>query len=398
MTDDEVDVAPVQSSSDPERDGGGPSDGLRRVFRGFISLAGGGLLGQLIGFLALAFVARKIGPSNLGAYTFASALASYAGLVGDAGISYKALRDVSRDLGLMRAAVRETLVLQIGLSLMIYVVLVTLAPVLATNKTTQKMIPIVGLVPLMYAVTVDWALLALRRAKQVAIWRVIGQVAYALPIPLLVVGGATGALRYAGLNLVGMAVTAGGLAWLYCRSVDGPRPVVTARTILVRMRGSLGFAYVLVMIQVYAGVGSIMLGYLDSTRAVGLFGIANRLPVALVGLAQAWLSAFFPYAAHEMKTNPRKLMSDVGQVLTVNAMLLIALTAGSALCASHLMRAFFGAHFSGAATPFTLLALAAGLVMMQATLSNLLLALDSQRYYASILTASTFVVSGGGGR
>jgi O-antigen/teichoic acid export membrane protein len=366
------------------------ADNVAGVWRSFGGLAAGSLVGQLIGFIALAYVARKVGPSNIGAYTFALTLSTYAGLVADAGIAYKSMRDVSRDPALLRAAVRETVLLQASLALVIYALLVTVAPLVTPDPTARRMIPVVGLLPLVSGVTIDWALLAIGRAKDVAVWRLVGQVVYAIPVPLLVVGGATGALRYAGLNVLGVAVTACGLLYVYKRrapTAAGSR--TSPRTLFVRLRSSVPFAYVLVMTQIYAGMGPLLLGYLDTTRAVGTYAIAAKLPSALVMLSQAWLSAFFPYTARQLRSNPAQLLQDLGGIISAAVVLVIALSTGAALCAQQLIPALFGTAFSSAATPFILLTVEAGLAALQVSLTNsVLLGLDSQRYYMTLLTVA----------
>ncbi len=64
-------TAPVAESAADE----GAS--LRRVARGFTVLALATTATQAIGFVALAVAARRLGPENLGAFSFAQSLAVY---------------------------------------------------------------------------------------------------------------------------------------------------------------------------------------------------------------------------------------------------------------------------------------------------------------------------------
>jgi O-antigen/teichoic acid export membrane protein len=67
------------------------------------------------------------------------------------------------------------------------------------------------------------------------------------------------------------------------------------------------------MIIVYSQVGSLMLGYLDSARAVGLYGFANKLPLALVAFADVWVSATYPHAARLFRNHRDELRRQVGR-------------------------------------------------------------------------------------
>ena len=59
--------------------------GLGQVVRGFGKLAASTFASQLIAFVALAYVARRTGATNLGAYTFALMLATYFNLFASLG-------------------------------------------------------------------------------------------------------------------------------------------------------------------------------------------------------------------------------------------------------------------------------------------------------------------------
>src|SRR5271170_5880812 len=158
------------------------------VVQSFGVLAASNLVSQLIGFAALIYVARRTGATNLGAYAFAFLFATYFNLFASLGIDYLAMRDVAQESDAVGSIVGESLLLQGALSVILYIGLVALAPVLATNHEVERMIPIVGVILFTSTFTIDWVLLALGRSRTVAMWRLVGQVAYGALVPLLVVG------------------------------------------------------------------------------------------------------------------------------------------------------------------------------------------------------------------
>jgi O-antigen/teichoic acid export membrane protein len=367
---------------------------LRHVIRGFGGLAASSLISQLIGFIALAYVARRTGASNLGAYTVAFLLATYFNLFCSLGIDYLATRDLAQDRSQVNTVVGETLALQGVLSAVVYGALLLLAPLLAPTREAQQMVPILGLVLFTGTFTVDWALLALGRSDAVALWRLIGQVAYAAFVPVLVVSGRTGAFHYAWLNVLGLAVTSIGLFWALRRAVRMRLRVRSLRVLLLRLRRSIPFGYSLVMTQIYGTVGMLMLGYLDSTHAVGVYSVASKLPWALVGFANIWLNVFFPHTARRLVDDVSGFARDLGHVVNATLVIAAAVTVGASLCAGTLMTAMFGSAFHAAATPFALLAGAGSLVLLQASFSNVLLAGGSQKYFVVAMTvAATSIVA-----
>ena len=71
--------------------------GIRGAVRGFAALAGATVAGQIIGFVALAIVARRVGPENLGDYAFAAVFTSYVLVVTDLGLSVYGTREIARE-------------------------------------------------------------------------------------------------------------------------------------------------------------------------------------------------------------------------------------------------------------------------------------------------------------
>jgi O-antigen/teichoic acid export membrane protein len=379
----EIDALPSTS------DGTG---GLGRVVRGFGALAVSGLLSQLIAFAALAYVARRTGATNLGAYTFALLLATYFNLFASVGIDYLGTRDLAQDKASAGSIVGETLVLQGLLSAILYIALLILAPLLVANREVQNIVPVIGIIIVTSTFTLDWALFALGRAGNVAIWRLVGQVIYAALIPVFVVGGESGILQYAWLNVLGLAITSVGLIWVFSRVAAARLQVGAPRVLIRRLRRSLPFGYSLIMIQIYGSMAILMLGYLDSTRAVGIYAVASKLPLALVALANMWLNVFFPHTAQRLAVDPRSFAYELGHILTATIIIAAAIVVGAFLCAGTLMPLMFGAAFRAASEPFALLSVAAALVLLQANFSNVLLATGSQRYFVIVMTAAAVII------
>lgn len=395
-------MAPTDAPDAALADQGG--SGLNRVLRGYGALTASSLVGQVIGFAALAYVARRTGAANLGAYVFASTIATYFGLFAGLGINYLGMRDIAENRDALRSILRQTLAALAILAILLYGVLVAVAPWLTSDPVARQMLPIVGLIIPLGVVKTDWLLVALGRAKQVALWLLVGQLVYGALIPVFVTRGASGTLRYAWLNVLGVAVTASGCAWSTRRAVRDEVSSTTSpffaltwhagsrRALLRRLVRSLPFGYSLIMMQVYAAIDLVLLGYLDSTRSVGTYSVANRLPLAIAVLANLWLVVLLPHTAHRLRTERTELMRDLGRAVTAAMIIAAAIGIGAWACGNALIPLMFGSAFRSASGPFALLALAAGLALVRANFSNVLLAAGTERYYAAAVTGGAIVV------
>ena len=360
--------------------------GLTRTIRAFGILATANILGQLLGFVALAYVARRAGPVGLGAYTFDLVLATYVGLSANLGVSYLATRDIAKAPESATRAIWEVLLIQGSLSLAVYGLLVLAAPALTRDAQTRMLLPVIALTVPVTAFTLDWVLLALRRSTTLGVWRLVGQVVYAALV-FLVIRHRHVVLRYSEFNVCGLAVTMLGVGVALRAGLRRAPRRPDLRGLARRIRRSAPFGYSLLMLQVYAAIAIPLLGYLSSTRSVGIYSVAFRLPAALISLANVWLAVFFPHSAQRLVRSSAGFLKELGQVLTATATVSLAIAVAATLCARDLMPALFGARFQASAGPFALLSVAAALVLLQATTSNALLASGNERRYARIITA-----------
>jgi O-antigen/teichoic acid export membrane protein len=377
---------------DPDTAAPQANDGIGAVVRGFSALAASQLVGQLIGFVALVYVARKVGASNLGAYTFALLLATYFNLFASVGIDYLAMRDVGQHPDTLASVAGETILLQGALSGLLYVLLVLTGPLLAPSHEVRHLLPIVGLTMLTTTFTLDWALLALGRSTSLAACRIAGQLVYGCLVPIFVVGGTTGVVRYAWLNVIGFAVTAVAVMWVFFRVAPVRLRVNGPHALIHRFWRSIPFGYSRVMIQIYAGVSTLMVGYLETTRSVGVYAVAGKLPAALGAFASIWITVLFPYAARKLANDTQAFASDLGRIVTAATIIGVAVVVGAVLCAGTVMTALFGESFKGASTPFVLLSVSAALILVQANFSNVLLAGGSERQFVVIMTAAAVMI------
>jgi polysaccharide transporter, PST family len=380
----------VKTARRPATDQHSSAAGLTAVVRGFGMLAVASLAGQAIGFFALIYVAHRVGARGIGQYNYVLAIVGFFGLVGNLGLDTFAVRAIASGRG-TRGITTDVVILKLAFAVCAFAVLLLTRSQLTSDAVERSLVPIVGLNLLIWAVTLDWRVQAMRNFRALGTWRLAGQVAYGALVPVFVVAGAAGVRAYAWLNALGLAVTMAGLAWVVIRQWRGRLSRPNGARMASRLRGGLPFLYSLAMLQLYVSIDIIMLGHFRSARQVGIYAVANRLPSALIVLANVWINAFFPHAATQVAANPKMLLEQVGRIVTVMVVLAIGLTAGAALCAPGLITWLFGAGFSSAGAPCAVLATAAAVTLVDVTYGNVLLAAHGERIFARAVTFGVLV-------
>jgi O-antigen/teichoic acid export membrane protein len=368
--------------------------GIRGAVRGFAALAGATVAGQVIGFVALAIVARRVGPDNLGDYAFAAVFTAYVLVVTDLGLSVYGIREIAREPGRTREIAGQVLALRCLSFAILAAAIVPLSAVLAPNSHARTFILILTVGYLPQLVGLDWVLRARGGFGAVAALTLGGQVVYGALVPILVTDGYAGTRIYAWLNVAGVAITFVGASAIAVRRYGPPILRTSTRQLWTRLRGSAPLGITFALGLLYTGVNTLLLGYLGTPADVGVYGVALRLPLALALLASVWISAFLPHASELAKRDPRGLLDQIGRLASLGIVVALPIAAVSAVIATPLMRELFGPEFAAAGAPFRWLMLWAALVLVATNFNNALLALDEERWLMAGMAGAVLVTVG----
>lgn len=364
---------------------------MRTVLRGFSTLAAGMLVTQLIGFAALAYAARELGPGNLGAATFALNVALYFATAANFGVGVLGIRDVAREPERGREIVGQVLAIRVVLGLVTAATMVALAPVLAADEDTRRLLPLAALVVVAGTVSGEWALFGLQRSAAVAVARLAGQVTYALLVVLLLGTGFGGAREFVVFTVVSISITSVMTLVATWRAIGSPRPQAAIGPLVVRVRASAPLGIALASMLVYQTISVVMLGYTKGTEAVGQFGAAQKIPLALYGVMDIWGATLFPQAARLADTDRDELRRQVGTFLSLTIIAAVPLAVGGALAGPELVPLLFGEAFRDAGGPFVILMAGLAVAMVAVNQGSVLAAGGDERSYARILIAGAVV-------
>jgi O-antigen/teichoic acid export membrane protein len=346
--------------------------------------------GQIIGFAALAVVARRIGPHDLGAYNFANNLSSFFALPLMAGVVMVGMRDLAKSVEHRSTVVREVQSFCLLNGIIAYGALILLTPVLTSDPLARRLMPIVGLPLLFNGIGLDWAMQGLQRARPLAFMRFGGQVVYAAALAFLLGRGESGTVRYAWANAIGFGVTAAVTLVYVWRIVPRAVERVPLRKIIShlihRARASIAPGASLVMIQIYYASDVVILGYMSGDHAVGIYSTATRLPLAATVFASLWVTVFYPHAAQLAKDDRATLTDQVGQFATLAIIAGLPLLPVGFIIGRQLLGGMFGGQFAAGGTAFAILLVSSAAALLNSTIGQTLLASADDRAFLISVT------------
>ncbi|HTX30137.1 MAG TPA: oligosaccharide flippase family protein [Solirubrobacteraceae bacterium] len=360
---------------------------MRRLGVSFLQLAASSIGSQAIGFAVLAFVARRIGPSNLGTYGFAINTVAYFALP-LAGVAILAIRDIAQRPAAAARITGVVLPLYVAYAVLAYVAIYFLAPVIAPTHSAITMLRIVGLSTTVTLVTYDWLLVGIKAFRALAAATLLGQVCYAIAVVLFMTSGLNGAYRYAALNVLGLIITMLAIGVVGVRRAGWPKVSWSIRATSRLLTRSRHFVLSTVMIKIYFSADFVLLGFLSTPAKLGQYVVAYKLPQAILGLSSLWVSVMYPHAATQERNELRR---QVGVFTTFSASLAIPLCVGVFILARPLMTTLFGAEYAPAATAFRLLTVAAAIGTVDSNIGQVLMAVGHERTFSMGVTIGAAV-------
>jgi O-antigen/teichoic acid export membrane protein len=362
---------------------------MRRTLTGFVAMSAATLFAQAIGFFMLAVIARRLGDEQLGSYSFAMNLMGYFAIPANFGITALATRDLARDPSRVKPLLGEIMALQGALTLVPYVLLVALAPVIAVDDRSREIIPIVGLTFAIEAASLAFVLFGFQRFAIMAAARVAGAVTFAVLTFLFVQSGDT--VELAWIHLAGVGATCVISAIAVLRIAGRPRLEVGPRDLARRFRMGVPLGVAAVMISIYYTLDAILLGYLKGAAEVGQYAVAYRIPLAILALAALWGSVLFPHFAALAERSRGEVREQIGYFSSLALVASMPLLAGSLVVGEQMIPGLFGETFTPAGEPFVVLMFAAALVPFSINWGTASVALGDERHQAWAVTGGAVV-------
>lgn len=357
---------------------------MRRAVTGFVAMGAATLFAQIVGFFILAVIARRLGPDGLGSYSFALNLVGYFAIPANFGITALATRDLARDPDRVKPLLGEVMAIQGALSLLPYLALVALAPLIAADEASEAILPIVGLAFLIETASLGFVLFGFQRFAAMAAARVAGALTFAVLVLVFVDAGDTVPLAW--IHLAGVAATSVITAIVVLRLSGRPRLEARPRDMVRRFRAGVPLGVSAVMISVYYTVDSVLLGYIKGTEEVGQFAVAYRIPLAILAFAALWGSVLFPHFSALAERSRVEVREQIGYFASLALTLSLPLLVGAMIVGDQLIPGLFGDVYERASTPFVILMAAAALVPFSINWGTAAIALGDEKHQAIAVT------------
>jgi O-antigen/teichoic acid export membrane protein len=341
--------------------------GRRRVARSVGVLFVGETTAQALGFVLTAYLARVLGPAGFGVWIFATAVITYLGMVVESGADTWGMREISASVSRVRESLDAVIVFRLVVAAIAGTLLVVVAHAFVATPDRRVALTF-GLLSLAaMALQSHWVLRSLEVNVPVAAASASQRIAVMLLAIVLV--RVPSDAPYVTL-WQGLAELLTAIALLGVVTARAGAPFRSIRTPLVRRVGleswPIGVSRLLRGATYTLIVATLARFWPDAV--VGEYGVAYRIPFALLALSTIFGGAVAPAVARACATS----RGDAGIVgsatLRLLAVVLLPLAVGGAVLARPVLTSVFSARYLGA-VPFYQLLLA---TVVLASFSDLL--------------------------
>ena len=362
-----------------------PPPSLRR---GFSWLLGGQVLVRVVVLAGVVVLSRLVGPARLGDYAVATALLSYAAVLGDAGLTTWAQREIVRDPTPAAASrvATATVVVQLACALLAALLLLLVLAVLPVSTGALRLTVVALPLLAFQCLSLLHVIQSYERMDALSALQVLSQL-------VATVGGV--ALVAATGQLVWMPV----LAWTGVAAADVGALLVVRRLGLhpVRVRrGDLtttargGTEYLLsgMVVQILVNLDVVVVGIVAGARAAGLYGAAYRVTYAVLLLAGVVVTAVFPRLVRTWDADRDAFGGLARQLVLLSARLTLPLTAVVVVVAPELVVLVYGRPYAAAGAVLQVLFVWVPLGWLNTMAGQALLAAGFARAYLTVAAVS----------
>lgn len=363
----------------------------------FLLLTGGEFLAKLLTFAAYAYLARLLGPERYGNLEFVLASMVFFTLPVDLGIGVYGACELARDRGRAADLLREVAAIRLGLGVISFGALLSVAGALPRDETLRTLLVIYGVNLLFEPALLQWFFQAHDRMHWVAAVGLARKSVFAGLVFLLMRPGAS-------LLLVGICEVASVLACsAVCLGVVRfrmgyrlPLPWVTRKVFWDHLRKAapIGLSELAWASKWYCA--TVLLGLLVAGEALGWFAASHRVVMALHTFVWLYFFNLLPSLSRSVGMPAEDLRGLLSRSLEITAWggLLAALI--PTLTGGPLLVLAFGAAFEPAGPSFAVLVWMIPITLISGHYRFTLIAYGLQRlqFYCTLAAAGAAVVLG----
>jgi len=298
---------------------------------------------RLLGFFAIVYLARQLGPSGMGQVGFSMALLTYFLMVVRGGINTYGMREISRGNTSHKSIIYEIVSLKIILAVLLYGILFIIVQKLPNIQHMSLLILVFGLSLFANTLDIEWYFKGIEKTSIVAIGSLFRWLFFLIVTISFVARSEH--LIYVALSFSGGYFLASLITFVYALYLEkgrGGRLQISKWGLIVRESWPMLLSTILVVI--HTGFDKIAIQVFHGERYVGLYETSYRVSQLLRIMSTSIMFVFFPTLARCF--NDKSDLQDIStKYIKTMFILAVPIVIGGIVLSSKILRLVFGVQY-----------------------------------------------------
>ena len=361
---------------------------MKRHSKNFLAIIGSDIVRRALGFLTIAFLARKVGVAGFGVINIGYTVLSYALVVSSAGLGSYGLRAIAR--GESSALVNTIITIRLISSFGAFILVSIAALIFISNDTISIMMILFCITLFPQAFFIDWYYQGKEQMGIIGVCRMLSAIIYLLLI-IGFVRSPVDLMWVAGAAIVG-EITASSMMWIYYRRKSGGSRLMFSLfgwRSLMEQSLPLGGGSILSTISI--NLPMLVIGIVLTNSDVGIFSAANKLVFFLLMLDRVFAALLIPASARLHNQSPELLSTTLKLALKWILITTLPICVGGTILADKIVLTVFGMQYISAIDIFRILIWFFFFTMVHTIYVSGLLAIGQEKAYASVMIISVVI-------
>ena len=264
---------------------------------------------KVISFLYFTFLARLLGPEQIGKYFFALALTTIFSVFLDIGLSSVLTREVAREPAVAERYLRLVFTFKALASWLVVAVVVMTVNLLGYPDSTRQLVYLACAVMVLDSFILS--AYSIIRGFHTLVWESLGTIL--VQVILAVTGVLVATLTHDPRAFMAALILAVSVHFIYAlwqlkaRFGLALKPIFDKPGWVALFGLTWPFALAAILTRVYGYVDTVLLSFLSGDRAVGLYSIAYKITFALQFIPTAFAASLLPGLSNYFVTDKNKL-------------------------------------------------------------------------------------------
>jgi len=363
----------------------------QRIAKNSFSLLFSGMVAQLLGFLAIVYLARVLGPGDFGKLNFAMAIVTYFILIANLGLPLLGTRQIARDRENIDSNLANILTMRLFLAAQSFGLLFLIVYFLNKPPEIKYLIILYGLGIIPSALLLDWAFQGVERMEYIGAGRILGSIIY-VGLTLGFVKGQQQLLLVPCFQISANLLVAVLLIFIFVYYFGKPRFRYKFSSLKGLLTAALPIGLSILMIQVVHYIDTLMLGFMKSTEQVGHYSAAYKIIMILLTAVWCYQDAVFPVISNYYKTSTDSLKKIQSYSTKIMLTLTLPLAIGGTILAKPIMNLIYGGQYGPGVIALQILIWTVAIGSLHGIYVRGLIACDRQNRRLIIAIVHAFIV------